>query len=139
MAVTDEDRRAYITENVAADLQYVLEDTGISLDLQYRLTQHYNTLRVFAAIGDTSADVRTALQTDFTLDPACFSSQSGYISQISVSLVPRKGLSKQRKGFVCGNEDPWSAKDPSTQREAGDGESCGEGLWTAARFGDSSQ
>lgn len=69
-ALTDADKRAEITEKAAADLQYVLEDSQVPLDLQYRLVQHYTTLKVFAAMADTAADIRTAAQTDFALDPA---------------------------------------------------------------------
>ena len=101
MAVTDEDRRAYITENVAADLQYVLEDTGISLDLQYRLTQHYNTLRVFAAIGDTSADVRTALQTDFALDPAASAANRATLAKLVSAWSLAKDLANKEKDLFA--------------------------------------
>ena len=70
MAVTDADRRRYISDNVTADLQYVLQDAEISLANQYAVTQHYKNLRVFATMGDTKAEVRTALKDDFRLDPA---------------------------------------------------------------------
>ena len=101
MAVTDEDRGTYITENVAADLQYVLEDTGISLDLQYRLTQHYNTLRVFAAIGDTSADVRTALQTDFALDPAASAANRATLAKLVSAWSLAKDLANKEKDLLA--------------------------------------
>ena len=101
MAVTDEDRRAYITENVAADLQYVLEDTGISLDLQYRLTQHYNTVRVFAAVGDTSADVRRALQTDFALDPAASAANRATLAKLVSAWSLAKDLANKEKDLFA--------------------------------------
>ncbi len=69
--MTDADRRRYISENVTADLQYVLQDAEISLANQYAVTQHHKNLRVFSTMGDTKAEVRTALKDDFRLDPAC--------------------------------------------------------------------
>lgn len=68
--ITDEERRLYITQNVSADLQYVLQDAEISLENQYTVTQHYRNLRVFSALGDTKAEVREALKNDFRLDQA---------------------------------------------------------------------
>ena len=62
MAVTDDDRRAFITEQVSSDLQYVLQEADISLRKQYEITQHYRNLRVFAAIADDKAELRTALR-----------------------------------------------------------------------------
>ena len=70
MAVTDDDRRTFITNNVSADLQYVLQDAEISLANQYEVTQHYRNLRVFSALGDTKAEVSEALKADFRLDQA---------------------------------------------------------------------
>ena len=55
---------------MTADLQYVLQDAEISLVNQYAVAQHYKNLRVFSQMGDTKAEVRTALKDDFRLDPA---------------------------------------------------------------------
>ena len=71
MAALDDDaKREYISTNAAADLQYVLEDSSVPLDLQYRLVRHYTSLKIFAAMGDTAAEIRAAARDDFTLDPA---------------------------------------------------------------------
>ena len=70
MAITDDDRREYLRNNVTSDLQYVWDDAEIPLALQYDMAQHYKSLRVFTALGENSADVRTAVQADFNLDPA---------------------------------------------------------------------
>ena len=43
-AVTDEVRRQYIADNVSSDLQYVLDEAGISLANQYAITLHYSEL-----------------------------------------------------------------------------------------------
>ena len=69
-ALDDAGKRVYIAENAAADLQYVLEDSAVPLDLQYRLVRHYTSLKIFAAMGDSPGDIRAAAQADFALDPA---------------------------------------------------------------------
>ena len=69
-ALDDDGKREYVTANAAADLQYVLEDSSVPLDLQYRLVRHYTSLKIFAAMGDTAAEIRAAAREDFALDPA---------------------------------------------------------------------
>ena len=40
MAFDDAQRREYLQKNVTADLQYIWDDSEVSLDLQHRLGQH---------------------------------------------------------------------------------------------------
>ena len=68
--ITDADRRKFLADNVSSDLQYVLEEAGVSLEVQYAIAQHYRSLRVFSTIADSKADVREALKNDFGMDPA---------------------------------------------------------------------
>ncbi len=70
MAVTDADRRDFLQNEVDADLVFVWDEAGVSLNHQYILGQNYRTNRKFAAIGDTRADARAAFQADIPLDPA---------------------------------------------------------------------
>ena len=65
----DAGKREFIQKNVTSDLQYIWDDSEVSLDLQYRFAQHYRSLRVFIALGETTADIRTALKNDFQVDP----------------------------------------------------------------------
>lgn len=69
IAMDDAGKREYIQKNVTSDLQYIWDDSEVSLDLQYRFAQHYRSLRVFIALGETTADVRTALRNDFQVNP----------------------------------------------------------------------
>ena len=64
------ERSEYLRANVTSDLQYVWDDAEVPLELQYEMAQHYKSLRVFTAVGETTGDVRTAIQNDFNLDPA---------------------------------------------------------------------
>ena len=49
----DAGKREFIQKNVTSDLQYIWDDSEVSLDLQYRFAQHYRSLRVFIALGET--------------------------------------------------------------------------------------
>ena len=37
--ITDADRRKFLADNVSSDLQYVLEEAGVSLEAQYAIAQ----------------------------------------------------------------------------------------------------
>ena len=69
MALTDADRQEYLALNVSADLTYIWESLGVSLERQYTLGQHYVDVRRFAALADTRAEARAALRADLRLDP----------------------------------------------------------------------
>ena len=68
--VDDAARRAYISEHVSSDLQYIWQEADVSLATQHTLAQHYKTMKVFSSMCDTKAEVREALRTDFRIDPA---------------------------------------------------------------------
>lgn len=68
MAVTDDQMRQYLADHVSSDLQFVWSDNDVSLQNQYNLAQHYKSLKVFATISDSKADLRAALRADFQLD-----------------------------------------------------------------------
>ena len=68
--VDDAARRAYISEHVSSDLQYIWQEADVSLTTQHTLAQHYKTMKVFSSMCDTKAEVRDALRTDFRIDPA---------------------------------------------------------------------
>ena len=67
---TAEEKRAWLSDNVAADLTYIWEAMGVTLDRQYDLGQNYQSVSLFAALADTKADARTALGRDLGIDPA---------------------------------------------------------------------
>ena len=82
MAVDDAGKREYLQKNMTSDLQYVLEDSEVSLDVQYRIGQHYKNLRVFVALAESSTDLRAALRTDFQLDPAQGADQRAEVARV---------------------------------------------------------
>ena len=97
MAVSDDDKRTFITNNVSADLQYVLQDAEISLANQYEVTQHYRNLRVFSALGDTKAEVREALKADFRLDQAASPLVRAEVARFIAAWEVAKGLASKEQ------------------------------------------
>ena len=53
-AVDDAQKREFLQQNVTSDLQYIWDDSEVSLDLQYKLAQHYKSLRVFISIAEST-------------------------------------------------------------------------------------
>ena len=83
MAVADDaTNREFLQKNVTSDLQYIWDDSEIGLDLQYRMAQHYKSLRVFIAIAENTADVRTAMRTDFQLDSATGAAERAEVARV---------------------------------------------------------
>ena len=64
MATTDDEKRERVS-SVDADLQYVLQEAGASLDTQFAVCSVRTTLRRFQAIADDRAGSRAAAATDF--------------------------------------------------------------------------
>ena len=102
MAALDDDaKREYISTNAAADLQYVLEDSSVPLDLQYRLVRHYTSLKIFAAMGDTAAEIRAAARDDFTLDPAASAEARASVAKlVSAWNLARDMAAKEKELFA---------------------------------------
>eukprot|EP00435_Cladocopium_sp_Y103_P062606 s851_g24.t1 len=100
-ALEDADRREFIVKNAAADLQYVLEDSSVPLDLQYRLVRHYTTLKIFAAMGDTPAEIRAAAQADFALDPSTSAEVRANMAKlVSAWNLARDLAAKEKEPFA---------------------------------------
>lgn len=69
-APTPEEQRAWLAQNVDADLTYIWEAMGVTLERQYDLGQNYRSVALFAAMADTKQEARTALGRDLGIDPA---------------------------------------------------------------------
>lgn len=66
--IDDPGRRDYLQREVAADLIFVWDEASVSLAHQYELGQNYKSVRKFAALGDTKAQVRQAFAADLRVD-----------------------------------------------------------------------
>ena len=63
----DQDDRDFIAENMDADLQFILSESGVSLHRQAAIARRYGSLRKFNAIGDDRGQLRTACLQDFAI------------------------------------------------------------------------
>ena len=102
MAALDDDaKRDYVTQHAAADLQYVLEDSSVPLDLQYRVVRHYESLKIFAAMGDSAADIRTAAQADFGVDPGTSAESRASVAKLVSAWNLAKDLAAKEKDLFA--------------------------------------
>ena len=63
----DEADREYISQNMDADLQFILSESGVSVHRQAAIARRYGSLRKFNAIGDDRPQIRTACLQDFAI------------------------------------------------------------------------
>ena len=63
----DQDDRDFIAENMDADLQFILSESGVSLHRQAAIARRYGSLKKFSAIGDDRAQLRVACLQDFAI------------------------------------------------------------------------
>ena len=101
---TDGERREYLRANVTSDLQYVWDDAEVPLELQYEMAQHYKSLRVFTAIGETTGDVRTAIQNDFNLDPTRNPGVRAKVARVVAAWSAGKELYSKEKELQAENK-----------------------------------
>ena len=65
-----EEMQEYLRTKVDSDLVFALDESGAKMNVQYNLTQHYTSVRKFAAIADSKTELREALKVDLAIDPA---------------------------------------------------------------------
>lgn len=97
MAVTDNDRRAFLETHVSTDLQFAWSDSNVSLASQYSLAQHYKSLRVFSSMADSKADLRTALRTDFAMDQNASAEMRAEVAKVVTAWEISRELSKKEQ------------------------------------------
>lgn len=73
----------------------------MSLNSQYTVALNFTTLKVFAAVGDTQADVRTAFQNDFSLDPtASLANRAELAKLVSAWSSAKEMCAKEKELFA---------------------------------------
>eukprot|EP00435_Cladocopium_sp_Y103_P035037 s3677_g9.t1 len=60
-------QREFVRDHVDADLQFILGESGVSLQNQVAIGRHYGSLRKFSALGDDRAAIRVACLQDFAI------------------------------------------------------------------------
>ena len=81
-APAPEEQRAWLAQNVDADLTYIWEAMGVTLDRQHDLGQNYRNGALFAAMADTKQEARTALGRDLGIDPAANSAARAALASV---------------------------------------------------------
>ena len=57
----------FVRDHMDADLQFILGESGVSLENQVAISRHYGSLRKFSALGDDRAAIRTCCIQDFAI------------------------------------------------------------------------
>eukprot|EP00435_Cladocopium_sp_Y103_P025733 s2122_g6.t1 len=60
-------QREFVKDNMDADLQFILGESGVNLQHQVAIARHYGSLRKFSALGDDRPAIRTACLQDFAI------------------------------------------------------------------------
>jgi len=60
-------QREFVRDHMDADMQFILGESGVSLENQVAICRHYGPLRKFTALGDDRAAIRTSCLQDFAI------------------------------------------------------------------------
>jgi hypothetical protein len=60
-------QREFVRDHMDADMQFILGESGVSLENQVAICRHYGSLRKFTALGDDRAAIRTGCLQDFAI------------------------------------------------------------------------
>ncbi|CAE7826044.1 unnamed protein product [Symbiodinium sp. CCMP2592] len=122
MALTDENRRTFLAQNVSADLVYLWEELNVSLLHQYELGQNYRSMVRFAALADTRAGARAAFASDVTVDPDTAAGRAALAGLVAAWQSALDTTEHERKlkaeAHVLGLPKPLPANDRLAMRVA---------------------
>lgn len=65
--MTPEEQKEFVSTHMDSDLQFILGDSGVSLQAQVAIARRYGTVRRFNALADDRAQMRTACLQDFAI------------------------------------------------------------------------
>eukprot|EP00435_Cladocopium_sp_Y103_P056936 s2941_g19.t1 len=78
-----------------SDLQFVLSDSGVSLEGQVAIARRYGSLRKFRALGDTRAEIRQACLHDFAIPQDTPDSRAETAAIVSSWEVAQEYIAKE--------------------------------------------
>ena len=110
MAATDEAKKGWLTQNVASDLLYLLDEAEVGLDTQYKLCQDYKTLRKLSAIADTRAELREALKTEYGLDGSTNAAQRSEVASSKQHAEEEVKMRAEAKNLGVGRPLPHTER-----------------------------
>ena len=85
----------HLSTEVSADLAHILQDAGVPMPVQYRLTQAFKNVRRFAAYADDRPGVRAALRTDIGLEATDMNSRSAVAAAVAAWEACRDYAAKE--------------------------------------------
>eukprot|EP00439_Symbiodinium_sp_Y106_P029631 s9822_g3.t1 len=120
--VSEEAALKYLSTDIDAELAHILQEAGVPLGLQYRLTQSFRTVRRFQSYEDNRAGIREALKTDFSLEPNTLEKLAGISAVISAWEACQQFAAKEQElraeARVLGVARPVTQTDRSVMRAA---------------------
>ena len=96
-------QKEYVAAHMDSDLQFVLSDSGVSLEGQVAIARRYGNMRKFRAVGDTRADVRRACLNDFAIPQDTPESRAETAAVVSAWEVAQEYISKEVEAKVLGH------------------------------------
>ena len=120
--VSEEAALKYLSTDIDAELAHILQEAGVPLGLQYRLTQSFRTVRRFQSYEDNRAGIREALKTDFSLEPNTLEKRAGISAVRSAWEACQQFAAKEQElraeARVLGVARPVTQTDRSAMRAA---------------------
>eukprot|EP00435_Cladocopium_sp_Y103_P050988 s1843_g15.t1 len=88
-------QREFIRDNMDADLQFILGESGVTLGTQVAIARHYGSLRKFSALGDDRASIRTSCLQDFAIPGDTPESRAQTASVVAAWETAREYMAKE--------------------------------------------
>ena len=85
----------FVRDNVDADMQFILGESGVSLENQVAIGRHYGTLRKFSALGDDRASIRTSCLQDFAIPGDTPASRAQTASVVAAWETAKEYMAKE--------------------------------------------
>ena len=85
----------FVRDNMDADLQFILGESGVSVENQAAIARHYGSLRKFSALGDDRAAIRTCCLQDFAIPSDTPASRSQTASVVAAWETAKEYMAKE--------------------------------------------
>ena len=94
-AMDEAQQKEFVANNMDSDLQFILSDSGVSLEGQVSIARRYGSMRKFRAVGDTRADVRRSCLQDFAIVQDTPDGRAETAAVVSAWEVAQEYISKE--------------------------------------------
>jgi len=88
-------QREFVRDHMDADMQFILGESGVSLENQVAISRHYGSLRKFTALGDDRAAIRTSCLQDFAIPNDTPEARSQTASVVAAWETAREYMAKE--------------------------------------------